>query len=208
LSDVESIVHLVRRIRTIGKGRINVRVNTSTFVPKPHTPFQWVAQASGEELAAKQQVLRSGLKKAGVQLSWHDPEVSLLEGALSRGDRRLAKVIEHAWQLGSKFDAWSEHFSYEKWRSAFDECGLDPYFYACRERSLDEILPWAHIDTGISLSYLKREYERTKLGEETPNCRTGPCNACGLQDRQGSCQRKYRELTTVSKRSGQGTADK
>ena len=208
LSDIEGIVHLVRRIRTIGKGRINVRVNTSTFVPKPHTPFQWVAQASEEELTAKQQVLRSGLKKAGVQLSWHDPEVSLLEGALSRGDRRLARVIEHAWQLGSKFDAWSEHFSYEKWKSAFDECGLDPYFYACRERSLDEILPWAHIDTGISLSYLKREYERTKLGEETPNCRAGPCNACGLQDRQGSCQRKYRELTTVSKRSGQGTADK
>jgi len=206
-SDIEDIVHLVRRIRGIGKGNINVRVNASTFVPKPHTPFQWVAQAFPEELAAKQQVLRAGLRKAGVHLSWQSPEVSMLEGVLSRGDRRLGRVIQRAWQLGGRFDAWSEHFSYAKWQSAFEECGLDPYFYACRERSVDEVFPWAHIDTGISLGFLKREYERTKMGKETPNCNTGGCNVCGLQDSQDACQSKYRELVSVSKRGGQGVAE-
>jgi radical SAM family uncharacterized protein len=204
LSDIEGIVHLVRRIKTVGKGRVNIRVNASTLVPKPHTAFQWVAQVSHEELDAKQQVLRAGLKRSGAQLSWHDPDTSLLEGVLTRGDRRLAVAIECAWRLGSKFDAWSEHFSYERWQRAFTECGIDPYFYACRERSLDEILPWSHINTGISVNFLRREYERTKLGEETPSCSAGPCNACGLQERQDGCQSKYRELASVSGRRGKG----
>ncbi len=206
LSDIEGIVYLVRRIKSVGKGRINVRVNASTFVPKPHTAFQWVAQVSEDELAAKQQILRNGLKKSGVQLSWHDPDASLLEGVLSRGDRRLAGAIEHAWRLGSRFDAWSEHFVYEKWQTAFGRCGLDPCFYACRERSLDEILPWTHIDTGISHGFLRKEYERTMLGEETPNCSSGPCNACGLQGKMSSCQSKYSALKTASGRSRRVTA--
>jgi len=200
MDDVEGIVQLVRKVRGIGKGRINVRINASTFVPKPHTPFQWVVQASEEELTQKQQVLRAGLKRAGVQLSWQNPESSLLEGVLSRGDRRLAEVILRAWQKGCKFDAWSEHFSYGRWEEAFSECGLDPYFYACRERPLDELLSWAHIDTGVSTAFLKREYERTIVGKETPNCGTGPCNVCGLQDRQDDCRRKYLELGAASEK--------
>lgn len=206
LSDIEGIVSLVRKIKNTGKGRINVRVNASTFVPKPHTPFQWVAQASQQELAERQQVLRAGLRKGGVHLSWQDPEVSLLEGALSRGDRRLAGVIQSAWQQGARFDAWSEHYSYEKWQNAFSECGLDPYYYACRERSLDEVLPWAHIDTGIDIGFLKREYERTRLGQETPNCSSGPCNLCGLHLSQDKCQKKYKELIAASKPEGLGAA--
>ncbi len=203
--DILGIVTLVRKIRGIGKGGINIRVNTSTFVPKPHTPFQWVAQASGEDLAASQRVLKSGLKKLGVHLSWQDPLVSLLEGVLSRGDRRLGRVIYSAWQQGCKFDAWSEHYSYEKWQNAFNECGLAPSFYASREHSLDELLPWAHIDTGVAPAFLKREYEFARLEKETPNCRFEQCVACGLHLKMASCQRKYQELTAVPKREKGGS---
>jgi radical SAM family uncharacterized protein len=201
-ADISGILELVQKIRDIGNGGMNIRVNASTFVPKPHTPFQWVAQASGEELAARQQMLKAGLKKRGTHLSWQDPKVSLLEGALSRGDRRLAQVIRRAWQLGCKFDSWSEHYSFENWQKAFSECGLDPYFYACRERSLDELLPWSHIDTGIEVNFLKREFERARLEKVTPSCRAGVCAVCGLHLKQAVCQRKYRELTVSSKTRG------
>jgi radical SAM family uncharacterized protein len=197
--DIVGIVDLVHKIRNVGNGGINIRVNASTFVPKPHTSFQWVAQASGEDLAVRQRILKSGLKKIGVPLSWQDPQVSLLEGVLSRGDRRLARVIHCAWQLGCRFDAWSEHYSYEKWQQAFNECGLDPLSYACRERSLDELLPWSHLDTGVAPGFFKREFERARLGEETPNCRSGQCIICGLHLKQASCQRKYQELAAVPK---------
>jgi len=198
-ADIVGIVDLVHKVRDIGNGGMNIRVNASTFVPKPHTPFQWVAQASGEDLAARQQILKSGLKKRGAHLSWQDPQVSLLEGVLSRGDRRLAKVIHRAWQLGCKFDAWSEHYSFENWQKAFSECGLDPYFYACRERPLDELLPWSHIDTGVELSFLKKEFERAKLEQVTPSCRSGVCAVCGLHRKQASCKGKYREMAASEK---------
>jgi radical SAM family uncharacterized protein len=181
--DVAGIVDLVRRVRQI-KGaagsRPNIRVSVATFIPKPHTPFQWVGQNPEEEIVSKQQVLRHGLQKAGANLSWHDPKVSLLEGVMSRGDRRLGKVIHRAWQLGCLFDAWSDIFNYEKWLHAFDECGIDPKAYV-RERSLDEVLPWSHIDTGVSIDFLKREYERALAGEKTTDCSSGPCADCGLQ---------------------------
>ena len=197
--DIQGIVNLVRRIRSIGKGRMNVRVNASTFVPKSHTPYQWVAQASEEDLIVKQQLLKSGLKKAGVQLSWQDSKVGLLEGVLSRGDRRLSNVIYKAWQGGCRFDAWSEHFDWEKWQIAFTACNLDPLFYACRERPLDEFLPWSHIDTGISTDFLKKEYERTRTGETTRNCKTESCNFCGLQRSQSNCKVKCGEMAAASK---------
>ena len=123
----------------------------------------------------------------------------MLEGILSRGDRRLAGVIRHAWHLGSKFDAWSEHFSYDRWEKAFHECELSPQFYAFRERPLDEVLPWAHISSGISPDYFKGEYERAMLGRKTPNCSTGRCNLCGLQESQALCQEKLREITNALK---------
>ena len=201
IADVEEIVRLVRRVRTIGDGRINVRVNASTFVPKARTPFQWAAQALGEDLAARHQVLRAGLKKSGVHLSWQDPEVSLLEGVLSRGDRRLGKVIHDAWKRGCRLDAWSEHYDWEKWQGAFRDSGLDPLFYACRERPVDEILPWAHIDAGVDADFLWKEYERSTLGQETPDCRSGACNLCGLQRSNSSCQRKHEKLSAGSKAS-------
>ncbi len=197
-ADVAGIVDLVGKIRSIGNKGINIRVNASTFVPKPHTPFQWVAQASMDELDARQRILRSGLKKKGIHLSWQDPGVSLLEAVLSRGDRRLSKVIHRAWQLGCKFDAWSELYSYENWMRAFSESGLDPSFYACRERPITELLPWAHICTGVASSFLEREYGNAGLEQTTPSCRTGPCSMCGLHLKQPVCEKRYKDSFLAS----------
>jgi hypothetical protein len=163
----------------------------ATCVPKPHTPFQWVSQASQEELTAKHEVLKSGLRRTGSRLSWTDPRVSLLEAVLSRGDRRLGKVIYHAWQLGSIFDAWDEHLKYENWLRAFAETGLEPGVYAQRKRPLDELLPWAHIDVGVTTDFLKQEYQRAQSDQPTIDCRTEACNTCGLERWQAQCQQKH-----------------
>jgi radical SAM family uncharacterized protein len=194
IDDVSEIVRLVSKVRSLGakasRRQPQIRISLSTFVPKPHTPFQWVAQESEQQLNAKHELVRAGLKRQGVRLSWPDPKLSLLEAALSRGDRRLGRVIHGAWKLGSTFDAWNERFSYENWLRAFNETGLDPGFYAQRERPLDEPLPWAHIDIGVTTDFLKREYERARSGQPTPDCRNQPCNACGLERWQPYCQQK------------------
>ena len=198
LDDVEDIVRLVgkvRRLRKAAGGQPRIRVSLSTFVPKPHTPFQWVAQEGQKELSQKYEVLKSGLRRTGAQISWPDPTVSLLEAALSRGDRRLGKVIHRAWQLGCTFDAWNERLDYEKWLRAFDECQLDPRFYAQRERPLDELFPWAHIDAGVDPAFLKQEYRLALEGKETPDCRFG-CNACGLELWQPQCQQRQNLQST------------
>ena len=194
MEDIEEIVQLVAKIRAAGRGTKGglpqVRISLSTFIPKPHTPFQWVAQDSEEQLNAKHEVLKTGLRRKGSRLSWRDPEVSLLEAALSRGDRRLGKVIHDAWKSGSTFDAWDERFNYPNWLDAFAKSGLEPAFYARRERSLDETLPWAHIDPGVSPEFLKREYQRALKSEETPDCHYNSCNACGLERLNADCKRK------------------
>jgi len=194
--DIEHIVQLVDKVHSLGrraKGRRpQIRISLSTFVPKPHTPFQWVAQESEQQLNSKHGLLKDGLRRKGTRLSWQDPNVSLLEATLSRGDRRLGKVIYRAWQLGCTFDAWSEHLKYENWLRAFDETGLEPSFYAQRERSSDEPLPWAHIDIGVTTAFLKREYQRALEGEETLDCRYEACNACGLERSQPVCQQKIK----------------
>jgi radical SAM family uncharacterized protein len=190
LEDVEGIVALVDKVRAEGRkasGRKpTIRVSAGTFVPKPHTPFQWNAQEKEETLRVKQEILQRELNRKGTRLSWQDPKTSLLEAALSRGDRRLGKVIYNAWKLGCRFDAWSEHFNFDNWLKAFALAGLSPDFYARRERPLNEILPWSHIDTGISDDFLKRELQRARAGQETPDCRHNDCNACGLEE---ICQR-------------------
>jgi len=195
MDDVQEIVQLIDKIYSLGRKdtgrRPQIRVSVSTFVPKPHTPFQWVAQANQSELDAKHDLLKQGLRRTRSHLSWPEYKVSLLEAVLSRGDRRLGRVIYHAWQLGSTFDAWDEHFNYENWLRAFAEAGLEPDFYAKRERSLDEPLPWAHIDVGISTEFLKQEYQHALDGRETPDCRTEICNACGLERWQPQCQQRY-----------------
>ena len=199
IDDMEGIIQLVDKIRSMGRrakgGMPQVRVSLSTFIPKPHTPFQWVAQESEQQLSAKHEVLKLGLRRKGSRLSWQDPKTSLLEAALSRGDRRLGKVIYHAWKLGSTFDAWNERFNYQNWLRAFEETGLEPGFYAQRERPLDELLPWAHIDAGVTSAFLKREYQRAIEGKETPDCRYETCNACGLERWQPDCQQKHKGLS-------------
>jgi radical SAM family uncharacterized protein len=197
--DVEGISQLVNKVHSLGKrakGRQpQVRVNVSTFVPKPHTSFQWVAQESEQQLNSKHELLKLGLRRRGIRLSWQDPKISLLEAALSRGDRRLGKVIYRAWKLGSTFDAWSEHFNYDNWLRAFKDSGLDPEFYALRQRPLDEPLPWTHIDVGITTSFLKREYQRAFDAKSTLDCRSEACNACGLEYWQPDCQQKHQGLS-------------
>ena len=132
--------------------------------------------------------------KRGLKVSWQDSKASLLEAVISRGDRRIGKVIQRAWQLGCSFDAWSEHFNFEKWLQAFNECGIDPSFYAHRERPLDEILPWSHIDIGISPAFLKREYQKALKGEETGDCRYEGCNICGFENTFPTCQDRLEKL--------------
>jgi len=198
MDDIEAINQLVDKIQSLGrraKGKKpQIRVSLSTFVPKPHTPFQWVAQEREQQLNAKHELLKQGLRRRGIRLSWQEPKLSLLEAVLSRGDRRLGKVIHAAWKLGCTFDAWSEHFNYENWLHAFDEAELEPGFYAQRERSLDELLPWAHIDAGVTSAFLKREYQRALDGRETADCLYKTCNACGLQHWHPDCQQKYQQL--------------
>ena len=194
MDDIEEIVQLVAKIRSLGRGSKGgmpqVRISLSTFIPKPHTPFQWVAQESAEQLNAKHELLKQGLRRKGSRLSWQDPEISLLEAALSRGDRRLGQVIHRAWKSGSTFDAWDEGFNYQNWLGAFAQSGLEPSFYAHRERPLDELLPWAHIDAGVTSAFLKQEYQCALEGKETPDCRQQSCNACGLERLSADCQQK------------------
>lgn len=209
--DIEGIIHLIDKIDSLGrkaKGRRpQLRISLSTFVPKPHTPFQWTAQQSEQQLTPKYELLKKGLRRRGVRLWWHDPKVSLLEAVLSRGDRRLGKVIHRAWQLGSIFDGWSEQFNYENWLKAFAEAGIEPSFYAHRERPLDEPLPWAHIDTGITPAFLKQEYQRAIKSGATPDCRYQDCSVCGLQRWHPDCQQRYQGLsckTTIHNNSSSG----
>jgi radical SAM family uncharacterized protein len=194
MEDVAGIVDLVEKVRAEGRraaGRKpTLRISVATFVPKPHTPFQWSAQEDAASLAAKQEVLQHGLARKGTRLSWQDTRTSLLEACLSRGDRRLGRVIRRAWEAGSRFDAWTEHFNFATWQDAFTAEGLSPDFYARRERPQDEFLPWSHIDNGVSVAFLKDELRRASEGLATPDCRTGACNACGLEDTENCRDRR------------------
>ena len=194
IDDIRSIIDLVTKIRRLGR-KNKLHVSASILIPKPHTPCQWLGQEEEEQLLSKFEILKRGLRREQVRFSWSDTKSSHIEATLSRGDRRLGKVIHRAWQLGCKFDAWSEHFDYQKWLDAFKQSGIAPSFYANRERALDEILPWDHIDVGVTPEFLKREYYNMWQGKETPNCRYGKCYGCGLQRWQAICQDKYaREL--------------
>ena len=206
--DVKEIVRIATEVKRIGRshigGRARVRVSTSNFIPKAHTPYQWIGQCDAETLRRRHRILREGCRKAGIQFSWEDPEKSLLEAVLSRGDRRVADVIETAWRLGAKFDSWSEHHDWLLWQEAFARHGVDPSWYAHRERDLWEPLPWDHIDSGTQKSYLRGEWLKTLNEEITLDCKRDPCNVCGHQDIDGSCRHKVAELVDMA-RSGDTT---
>lgn len=157
---------------------VKITVSTSCFIPKPHSPFQWEAQISMEEYLRRVNLLRSNMVARNVTYNWHDAETSLIEAVLSRGDRRVGAVIEEVWRQGGRLDAWSDYFSYERWRKAFEKCGLDPAFYANRRYPTDSMLPWEHIDVGVRREHLLRERERCYHSKLSPDCRKG-CSACG-----------------------------
>ncbi len=183
LEDVQAIADLCKSVlkegrRVIGK-RTQINAGVSTFVPKPHTPFQWVPVDTPEQIEAKQALLKRELRGPGLKLNWNTPQETLLEAWLSRGDRRMGEVILRAWQLGAKFDAWHEHFRYDLWLQAFEDTGLDPAFYTHRERPIDETFPWDHIDIGVKKEYLIEDYLWSLEGRTRIDCREH-CFACGI----------------------------
>lgn len=171
------------RMTTPNRARgVKITASTSCFVPKPQTPFQWDAQATKEELDEKTAYLRQVMKTKNVTFRWHASDTSFLEGAFARGDRRMAEVLYTAWKSGCKMDGWEDCFSLDKWMDAFRTVGLDPAFYANRQRPLDEVFPWDHIGCGTTKEHLKREWERSRRAEPTPSCleKCAGCGAAGL----------------------------
>ncbi|MCX7975646.1 MAG: TIGR03960 family B12-binding radical SAM protein [Bellilinea sp.] len=192
IEDVQAIADLCKVVlnegrKVIGK-RANLHAGVSTFVPKPHTPFQWVACDTIEQIEAKQALLKRELRGAGLKLTWNNPYETLMEAWLSRGDRRLAAVIETAWRSGAKFDAWQDQFDFQIWQKAFETHGLDPAFYTHRQRSEDEIFPWDHIFSGVRKSYLLSEYRASQLEKTQNDCRQG-CFACGILPKYADIRR-------------------
>ncbi|MBQ8732429.1 MAG: TIGR03960 family B12-binding radical SAM protein [Oscillospiraceae bacterium] len=179
----KKVVEEFFREKRKGKG-LSVSCSVSSFVPKPFTPFQFDPSATREELARKQQLLLDTVASRKVHLSWHDPNTSMLEAVFARGDRRLGAVLEAAFRKGCRFDAWDEHFRIDLWEDAFAECGVSTAFYAHRARSYDEILPWDHIDIGVSKEFFIREHQRAAEGKTTPNCRQS-CAGCGANKLKG-----------------------
>lgn len=192
IEDVQAIADLCKAVlnegrKVIGK-RANLHAGVSTFVPKPHTPFQWVACDTIEQIEAKQTLLKRELRGAGLKLTWNNPYETLMEAWLSRGDRRIAAVIETAWRLGAKFDAWQDQFDFQIWQKAFETHGLDPAFYTHRQRSEDEIFPWDHIFSGVRKAYLLSEYHASLLEKTQNDCRQG-CFACGILPKYADIRR-------------------
>ena len=183
LEDVQAIIDLCRSVldegrKIIGK-KTNLHAGVSTFIPKPHTPFQWVPCDNTDSVYEKQKMLKDGLRSPGLKLTWSNPKETILEASLSRGDRRLSDVIETAWRNGAKFDAWQDKYSYETWMNAFLQHAIDPSFYTTRPHVLDEVFPWDHIISGVSRKYLEKEYQRSLEGITTEDCRE-ECQVCGI----------------------------
>ena len=179
IADIAAHVMHAWRESALNKTRgVRITVSTSWFVPKPHKAFQWEPQIPIEEYERRVKLLREAMNTKSVTYNWHPSPTSFMEAVISCGDRRLGKVIETAWRKGETLSAWEDYFDLSRWMEAFEECGLDPHFYANRRRSEDEILPWSMISCGVAPGYLKREHALSYEGVTTPDCRTH-CNACG-----------------------------
>ena len=189
--DMEAIAVLAdkvaRRYYEIPKdqrnGKCQITASSSFFIPKPFTPFQWTRMYSNEEYIARAAIVKHAfqdqLNRKSLKYNWHDAEVTVLEGILARGDRRVGRAVLEAYRSGCIYDAWTENFHYEKWLEAFEKTGIDLAFYNERERGADEIFPWDFIDIGVTKQFLRREWERAMRGEVTPNCRQ-QCSGCGV----------------------------
>ena len=183
--DIEAIADLARKTKQegdrSGRGRRQINISVGTFVPKPHTPFQWERQITIEESRERINRLREIIPHKGCKLKWHDPSMSFLEGVFSRGDRRLASLLQAAWKNGARLDAWSDHFNLGLWRKAAEDCGLNMEDYL-RKREMTEILPWQHLHSGVELSFLQTELENAHRLVYTPDCRYHGCRECGVCD--------------------------
>ncbi len=183
MSDVEEIAVLAKKILQLGRQyhgrRTRVTLGISTFIPKPHTPFQWAAVDQAAQIQAKHALLQKATAGQGLELRWNSSDETHFEALLTRGDRRLAPVIMRAWELGDRFSAWAEHFDLGRWQQALAENNLSLEFYTHRPRPTAEVLPWDHIDTGVRRAFLEEEYERSLRGEPMHDCREG-CVACGV----------------------------
>ena len=196
--DIVGIAELAQKVvdcykEVKGKRGVKVTVSVSCFVPKAYTPFQWFAQVPQEEFERRQRLLKASIRDRAISFHYHDARASVLEGALSRGDRRLAPVIETAWRNGAKFDGWTDQFKDEVWHAAFESCGIDPAYYSRRERALDEALPWAHTSPGVSQDFLRREWQRAQEAALTHDCRREACTGCGVCPKLGCAVVDWRE---------------
>ena len=195
--DVKDIAHLCQKVAecyydNIPKeertGKISITASSSFFVPKPFTPFQWARMDREQEFLDKAHMVKDEVRamtnQKSIRYTYHDAYISVLEGVLARGDRRVAQAIETAYRKGAIFDAWTEYFDEDRWQESFRECGIDPYFYTARERDTSELLPWDFLDCQVSRDFLIREWKRAKEGIITPNCRQR-CSGCGCRVYRG-----------------------
>ena len=185
--DIRGIAELANQVlhtwRLYAKNKnrgVRITVSTSCFVPKPHSPFQWETQNTMEEYIRKVNLLREAITAKNVVYNWHDPQTSYIEATLSRGDRRMGAVIEDVWRNGGRLEAWSDYFNFSRWMKAFEKCGVDPGFYAHRERNMDEIMPWDCVDVGVRKEHLWHEKEQCYKSELSPDCRK-QCSGCGAR---------------------------
>ncbi len=185
--DIRGIAELANQVlhtwRLYAKNKnrgVRITVSTSCFVPKPHSPFQWETQNTMEEYIRKVNLLREAITAKNVVYNWHDPQTSYIEATLSRGDRRMGAVIEDVWRNGGRLEAWSDYFNFSRWMKAFEKCGVDPSFYAHREREKDEVMPWDCVDVGVRKEHLWHEKEQCYKSELSPDCRK-QCSACGAR---------------------------
>jgi radical SAM superfamily enzyme YgiQ (UPF0313 family) len=179
IADLSNKVYRVWRQVSPNRARgVKITVSTSCFVPKPMTPFQWCRQDSREEFDRKQRLLRNAIKSKSITYNWHSPTVSFIEAVLARGDRRLGAVLEAVFKASGGLKAWDEYFDFPAWLRAFEDCGIDPDFYALRERKTDEILPWDTISAGVDKDFLIGEYENALKERTSPDCKEA-CLGCG-----------------------------
>ncbi len=201
--DIIGIAELAKKVVDLyaeikGRRGVKVTVSVSCFVPKPFTPFQWVGQVSLAEFERRQQLLKEHIHDRSITFHYHNAELSVLEGVVARGDRRLNAVIHEAWKLGAKFDGWSDLFQNEIWQEAFRNCGVDPAYYNERRRSLREEFPWEHTSPGVNKEFLLREHHKAEQGEITPDCRRGQCSACGVCPNLGVKVIDYKKAASES----------
>ncbi len=209
-SDIDAIVELVKKILRIGKefGRVQLHVSISSFVPKPHTPFQWARQNSIDELKEKLDFLKNAVTMRNVKLKWQEPDISFLEGVMSRGDRKLSAAIVNAWEMGARFDGWTEQFNLGIWLNALSKAGIDGNTYL-GERERGTPLPWSHINVGVTEKFLSEELDKSLSGLSTKDCRRDECYACGvcskdIQNRNALSTGEQRYKTYLNQSTNKG----